>query len=198
MEEAGFEIEAIFGKRGLVLIRKGDVDLDILCDADSPMDIVSIEGQNELAVQGYRHVDMLLDASISVTVGPDFHASFDPPVTLRIPTLPAYALGKVLSARGRTVSRRRVKDLVYVYEVLRQPGSRTALIERLPGHAESYPVPTRAAAEALSEVLAQKTVLRNAAEQLRESGRMAGKEDALASLRTHLRRLGDELTRIIE
>lgn len=114
VKEAGFEIEQIAADSGLVLIRKGDVDLDILCDAESPSEIIPIEGQGGLSVQGYPYLNMLLDASRSVTVGPDLHQSLDPPVTVRIPTLPAYALGKILSAQGRRISRRRTKDGVSV------------------------------------------------------------------------------------
>lgn len=52
VKDAGFEVQRIAGDTGLVLIRREDVDLDILCQADNPSDIVPIEGQEGLAVQG--------------------------------------------------------------------------------------------------------------------------------------------------
>lgn len=193
VEEAGFEVEQIAGDTGLVLIRSGDVDLDILCDAESPSEIIPIEGQVGLSVQGYPYLDMLLDSSHPVTAGAKLHRSFEPPITLRIPTLPAYVLGKVLSAQGRTINRRRIKDLVYLYQTLTQRRLRTALTDGLQEHVREYPAAADAAVDALANLMEQTIVLRGAAEQLYELGTLPPGQEALASLKAQMRRLQTEV-----
>lgn len=193
VEDAGFEIEAV-GKAGLVLIRKNEVDLDILCDAESASDIIRVEGQGELCVQGYPFLDMHLAASRSVTVGTDLHPAFEPPIDLQIPTLPAYVLGKILSASGRSISRRRTKDLVYLYQVTLERPLMDALLADLSDHVRAFPTASRSAVEALTGFLEQTTVLRDVARQIRELG-LLSEPDSVADFTARMDRLRTEIVR---
>lgn len=197
VEEAGFEIEQLGSETGLLLIRKGAVDLDIFCATETPSDIIPIEGQSGLYVQGYPYLDMMLDSSRRIRLGPDLHPVLDPDITVRIPGLAAYSIGRILSAQGRPVSRRRTKDLVYLCQVMLERRLRDDLLEALPDHVREYPEASTSAVEALSGYLEQTAVLRDVAQQIRELGFLPPEQDTLATLKAQLRRLQAELqTRI--
>lgn len=97
------------------------IDLDIITEARNPCDSVIVDGQAGLAAQGYPGQSLLLAHARWIEVGSDVHASLDPPVRIRIPTVGAYALHKGLVSGTRAVRGKSEKDLVYLYEILRHP-----------------------------------------------------------------------------
>ncbi len=133
----------------------------------------------------------------AVSVGPEVHESLDPPRTIRTPTLPAYTLGKILSARSRATSRRRTKDLVYLYQILTQQSLRETLLAMLPGHLRDYPETAYSASKALSGFVNQTTVRRDVAAQLLELDMVPEGQDPLADFTAHLRRFQHEIDQIL-
>lgn len=129
---AGFEIEQYDDASGILEIYRGDVALDLLTEAESPSKPVAIEGQGGLVVQGYPYQDLLRRNARPILVGPEFHPSLALRREIRVPELPAYVLGKVLSSSTRTSLRKQAKDLVYVLEILRSEILRERLAADFP------------------------------------------------------------------
>lgn len=195
---AGFSVEVIDRGTELVLIRRGSVDLDLLVEAENPREVVHIAGQEPLAVQGYSHLGMLLSSSRAIAVGEEVHRSLDPPLTIRIPTLAAYVIGKVVSAEARTSDRRRAKDLVYLYQVLANATLANRLTVELPGYVGAYPAAARTAAGALGRLLARTPLLRDVSSQLIESGVAADDDEPLPDFLARLRRFAAQLERQLD
>jgi hypothetical protein len=124
VQVAGFELDELDSGSGLKSFwqmgdRHQEVDLDLLTDAPTVREAVPIEGQPNLVVPGYPNQQILLENSRWMEIGPDIHPLLDPPRWIRVPTLPAYALVKVLSSDRRPHPQKRAKDLVYLFEVIR-------------------------------------------------------------------------------
>lgn len=193
IKQAGYDVEPIGGEPSLVFVRKGEIDLDLLCEADDPREIIQIDGQDSLAVQGYPYIGMLLEASRPILLGEGFHESLKPPLLVRIPNLPAYTLGKSLSALNRQRPGRKAKDLVYLYQVMRERALLDQLSAELDGHVARYPEASRAAAEALERLWNQRALMRDAGHQILELGLAPDSADPVIDLRGRMRRLKNEL-----
>jgi hypothetical protein len=192
--EAGFEIDPLSDIPGspIRLIVQGPggtvIDLDIMAEASTPHEAVRIDGQPDLAAQGYPGQQFLLDHAQWVAVGPDVHPLLDPPTRVRIPTVGAYVIHKGLSSATRTRRAKVAKDLVYLYEILRHPTlGHTARAEIRELAAESAELVDQWAAH-LSSVLGNEPTLREMASQLLLAGRTVGSEpDVIARMRAVLR-----------
>jgi hypothetical protein len=92
-----------------------------------------------LVVQGYPGQFILLENARWMEVGREIHASLDPPVSIRVPTLSAYVLVKGLSSETRTNPAGRAKDLVYLLEIVRHPLLGREAIDGMGGLAAWYP-----------------------------------------------------------
>lgn len=101
-------------------------------------------------------------------------------------------LGKILSARGRSISRRRTKDLVYLYQVTLERPLMDALLSDLLDHVRAFPTASRSAVEALTGFLEQTTVLRDVDRQIRELG-LLSEPDSEADFTARMDRLRTEI-----
>ena len=193
--QAGFELDPLSELDGapsrLTVDGPRDtvIDLDILTEGDQPRSAVPIEGQPDLAAQGYPGQTFLQTHTQWVSVGTDIHQSLDPPVRIRIPTVGAYVIHKGLSSSTRAYRGKEAKDLVYLFEILRHPNlGQSARAEIRDLHDED---PTLIAAwrDRIEEVLTNSAVLREMAAQLLLAGRFTGADDdAIARIRAVLRR----------
>jgi hypothetical protein len=187
---AGFDVETLDEATGLVTIYAGVIDLDLLTDAEEPRMPVVIEGQEGLVVQGYPHQYLLRRSSQTLLLGPELHPLLDPPVTIRVPTLGAYVLGKALSAGTRPYPSKQAKDLVYVFEILRQPGLGQKVFEELPTLESTYPDESMLAVRRLGHLIEDRHVMDEVATQLLESFRILGsQEEVVATVKGRLRSL---------
>lgn len=165
------------------------VDLDILTEAADPRRPVRIEGQPELAAQGYPDQRILLENARSIEIGEDIHPLLSPPRRIRIPTLSAYVLQKAIASTTRTIPAKKVKDLVYLYEVLRHPRLGQDARAGMPALAVRYPESYAQWRARLDEVAVSDVLRRDMARQLLVAGRAAGSEgDVMASIAAQLRR----------
>jgi len=154
ISRAGFEIQPIDGAGEVLEIFRDDVDLDLLAEAAGPLESVSIEGQPELTVFGYPHQNFLQENVRWMEVGPDIDPLMDPPVSILVPELAAYAIGKLLSSARRTNGDKKAKDLVYLDGLLAREPLRTSIEESMPNLLERYPAEGRLARAYLESVIA--------------------------------------------
>ena len=195
-ERAGFEVEALGEAAGEpVLIRQTGptrdsiIDLDLLTEAPDARRTVVIDGQPDLAVQGYPGQDLLLRNARWMEVGPDIHPLLDPPRRIRVPTISAYVLQKAVSSTSRTRLEKQAKDLVYVFEILRHPALGADAMAGMAALAAAYPAEYRRGREGVERLLSNRFVLREAASQLILSNRAQGGETQVeAAIAARLRR----------
>jgi hypothetical protein len=86
-------------------------------------------------------------------------------IEIRVPTLSAYALGKVLSSSARARETKQAKDLVYLEQLLVRRSLREELDGALPALLARYPEESQVAEEYLRGVLASGQLLREVARQ---------------------------------
>lgn len=143
-ESVGFDCERLESDQsGLVrLTRRIDgsviVDLDIITEATTPRDVVPIEGQSGLVVQGYPSQELLLNNTVWIEVGAEVHPSLETPVWLRVPTHAAYVLQKGISAQTRLSPTKCAKDLMYLYEIATHPRLGPRVMAGMPALRDAY------------------------------------------------------------
>jgi hypothetical protein len=196
VQNAGFEIDELDSEAGAVRLSQlgegGEViDLDLLTDAHDPRVLVQIEGQPGLCVAGYPDQHVLLESARWIEVGPDIHSLLDPPLRIRVPTLGAYVLVKALSSRRRPGERKRAKDLVYLFEIVRDGAMREQVIAEMPGLALRYPAEYAAWRAILAAAAGDGALLERVAEQLLEQVRAIGSPAQVA------RHVGAYLRRVL-
>lgn len=157
------------------------IELDLLTDAESPTELVRIAGQPDLTLQGYPGQSLLQDNTTELQVGPEVHPSLTPPVAVRVPTLPAYVLHKGLSALERRFDEKRAKDVVYLFEIVRHPRLGAAAQAGMPALRERYPEHFARWQHYLDGLTARDPTVRDAVDQLLESGRAVGSREAVAA-----------------
>jgi hypothetical protein len=141
---AGYEVREVTDGSGIVEIfqpgpGQSVIELDLLTEAPDPRQDIVIEGQPALKVHGYPGQHILLDNARWMAVGADIHESLEPPLQIRVPRLPAYALGKGLSSRTRTHLTKQAKDLVYLFEIARHPDLGRQVVDGMGELADKYP-----------------------------------------------------------
>lgn len=176
---AGFELDELDSDSGLksfwqVGERQQEIDLDLLTDAPSVREVVPIEGQPDLVVPGYPNQQILLENSRWMEVGPDIHPLLDPPRRIRVPIVPAYVLVKGLSSNRRPSPQKRAKDLVYLFEIVRDRSMGEQVIEGMGALAAKYPDEYRSWRGILERVVADRAALDNVAIQLLDGARAIG------------------------
>lgn len=166
------------------------IDLDLLTEASDPLELIAIEGQPTLSVQGYPGQRILLENAEWKALGPEFHERLDPPVRVRVPTLAAYVLQKGLTAMQRSDPQRRAKDVIYLYEIVRHSRLGTLVHDGLPELATRYPSEYALWRRNLELVVASAAIRRDAADQLLSAGRSTEPLDTVAAgIAARLRRL---------
>jgi hypothetical protein len=115
------------------------VDLDLLTESPTPRSEVPIEGQPDLRVQGYPGQRMLQEQSVWTEVGTEIHALLDPSRRIRVPALGAYVVQKGVASTRRAIPAKAVKDLVYIYEIVREPALGPVAVEGIRGLQALYP-----------------------------------------------------------
>lgn len=114
----------------------------------------------------------------------------NPPLRIRVPTLPAYLLAKGLSSRTRTRLPKRAKDLVYLIEIVRHPVLGRAAVDGMRAMASSYPEEYARWRGYLAETLGNVPLLTEIAEQLILGHRSIGERAAVVkTIAARLRRL---------
>lgn len=170
---------------------RGDsvIDLDLFTEARTPLQLVVIEGQPALSVQGYPGQRILLENAEWKTLGPTFHPLLEPPVALRVPTVAAYVLQKGLAAMQRSDTQRRAKDVVYLYEIVRHPTLGASARDGMPELAARYPEEYGTWRQHMELFATSSTIRRDAVEELLIAGRSTDAPDILgAKLAAHIRR----------
>jgi hypothetical protein len=192
---AGFQIQEIGEASGIVEIfqpgpAESIIELDLLTEAPSPHQNIPIEGQPNLIVHGYPGQHILLENARWIDVGAEVHESLDPPVRIRVPTHPAYILGKGLSSQTRSRLEKRAKDLVYLLEIVRHPVLGQLSVEGLSVLSTRYPAEYRRWRQYLNEAARDRGLLTEVVDQLLAGYRVIGSGDEVARLvTTRLRRL---------
>ena len=80
-----------------------------------------------------------ISASSSTTPGgPEIHATLDPPLKIRVPTLGAYVLVKALSSARRISLRKRAKDFVYLFAIIRDREMRREVLHEMPSRPDCF------------------------------------------------------------
>lgn len=195
VSRAGYEIQEVLGGNGtLEIFQPGPgqsvIELDILTESANPKDDIVIEGQPNLKVQGYPGQHVLLDNARWMEVGAEIHALLDPPVRIRVPTLPAYLLAKGLSSRTRTRLPKQAKDLVYLIEIVRHPVLGRTALAGMGEMATGYPKEYTGWRGYLAETLGNAPLLSEIAEQLILGHRAIGERAAVVkTIAARLRRL---------
>ena len=179
MQVAGFELDELDSESGLKSFwqlgeRDQYIDLDLLTDALAIREVVPIEGQPDLVVPGYPNQQILLENSRWMEVGPAIHPLLDPPCRIRVPTLPAYVLVKALSSDRRPGLQKRAKDLVDLYEIVRDSSMGPQVLEGMVELAARYPDEYRNWREILERVGGDREVLEEIAMQLTSGARAIG------------------------
>lgn len=122
------------------------------------------------------------------------HDSLTTPVEILVPTLPAYAIGKLLSSAHRHVRAKQAKDLVYVTELTAREQLATLILEGIPQVIASHPDEGRRARQWLSAAIHDRRLIEDAASQVVESSGF-GVDDhrpVRAEVVARLRRLSEE------
>lgn len=181
ISEAGFERDPISDIDGAtILLRQiagtAVVDLDLLTEIAPPGTPVRIEGQEGLLVSGYPGQAILLENTQWMEIGVALHATLDPPVRIRVPTLPAYVFHKGLSSSQRLHDHKRAKDLVYMAEILRHPLLGSIAYAGLRGMALQYPAHYADWERHMARVISNDMLLRRVADQLLSANRAIGTE----------------------
>ncbi|HLL81747.1 MAG TPA: hypothetical protein VK420_03810 [Longimicrobium sp.] len=136
---AGFSADDLDRAQGTVSLSQGCeggsiIDLDLLTEAPNPTIPVRIHGQPGLVVPGIP-----ISASSSTTPGgPEIHATLDPPLKIRVPTLGAYVLVKALSSARRISLRKRAKDFVYLFAIIRDREMRREVLHEMPSRPDCF------------------------------------------------------------
>lgn len=179
-QQAGFELNRLDVETGVlelwqrVGVAGAVIDLDLLTDAPDPQVPVSVAGQAGLVVHGYPDQHVLLENARWMEVGPEIHDSLDPPIRIRVPTLAAYVLGKGLSSARRPGVRKKAKDLVYLFEIIRDGEMRRLVVEGMPGLAARAPAEYEAWRTILERAAEDRVLMSAVAEQLEEQSRIPG------------------------
>ena len=195
VEAAGYTVQSLANESGLFEIFHtgpglAEIDLDLFTSAASPREVVWIEGQSGLAVQGFPDQRILLENTRWMEVGTRIHPLLHPPRRIRVPTLPAYILVKGLSSSTRRSPGKQAKDLVYLMEIARHPRLGANTLREMPEIAARYPDEYRAWRAHLHRASGDVLLLGEVADQLLEAGRsLAPREDGVRSAVAHLRRL---------
>jgi hypothetical protein len=185
VQVAGFELDELDSASGLKSFwQPGDrqqvIDLDLLTEASSIREAVVIEGQPDLVVPGYPNQRILLENARWIEVGSDVHPILDPPCRIRVPTLPAYALVKVLSSDRRPSLGKRAKDLVYLFEIVRDRSMGEQVLAGLGALCVQYPDEFRCWRKILHRVSDDPAVLDGIAVQLSVGSRAFGTSREIA------------------
>jgi hypothetical protein len=193
----GFDAMTYVEGGPLSVWRQGDdgvlIDLDLLTEATSPDEVITIDGQPDLVVQGYPGQRMLLDNAEWMEVGAALDPSLVPSVRIRVPTLPVYVLHKGLASMQRAFPEKRAKDLVYLYEIVRHPVLGPRARDGLEELRRRYPSEFEVWRIYLAGVCGHEALLRDVVAQLIASGWRGGPSAARASIVAWLRRiLGDD------
>lgn len=192
---AGYEVQEMPGGVGTrEIFQPGPgqsvIELDLLTEAFDPQQEVAIEGQRDLRVYGYPGQHILLDNARWALVGPEIHPLLDPPLSIRVPTLPAYLLAKGLSSRTRTKLPKQAKDLVYLIEIARHPVLGPEAVQGLSELAPRYPEEFALWRSHLTTTLQNARLLSEVAEQLVAGFRSIGEPAEVAKVvAARLRRL---------
>lgn len=192
---AGYEVQEVLDGAGLVEIfqpgpGEGLIELDLLTEAPNASQDVSIDGQPGLKLHGYPGQHILLDNARWMEVGSEIHETLSPPLRIRVPSLPAYVLGKGLSSQTRTRMSKQAKDLVYLLEIARHPVLGRSSVLGMGGMASKYPKEYARWRGYLAEVIRDVRLLNEVAEQLLLGTRALGShEEVTRSVVARLRRL---------
>lgn len=155
------------------------VPIDFLTEGVPPKP-VAIVGQPGLLAQGYAGQNVLLHNTRPMTVGSDIHALLDPPRTIKVPTIGAYVLQKGIASNTRVNDRKRAKDIVYIFEIIRHRRLGSEALAQLPRLREKYPHEHTLCMQALDGVLNASSVLGDICEELLISGRAHGEPREVA------------------
>jgi hypothetical protein len=190
---AGFDVDTERDDAPVRVVQYGPdgepIDLDIITEHPNPREAVPIEGQPDLLAQGYPGQRVLLENARLMLVGPDIHPSLEPPHQIRVPTLGAYVLQKVVSSTTRGMRAKAVKDLVYVHEILRHPRLGMQARAELPALFARYLEMEGLWKERAEEVVRRVALRRDMGEQLLLAGRAFGQvEEVMAQIAAQFRR----------
>lgn len=190
LRDAGFRVETFDDHSGYE-VSKDSIEVDLLAEGTTSGDPVKIEGQPDLRVFGYPHQTLLRTNARTIWVGPDVHESLTKPVGIRVPTLPAYTLGKLLSSAARRHPEKQAKDLAYVTELMARDSLATTILEGLPHMFRAYPEQGRSAKRWLEAALGDQNMMGRVADQLIESSGFDVRDDTpvRAQVLARLRRL---------
>jgi hypothetical protein len=194
---AGFSAEEWPEGSGLLEIRRGTVHLELLTEARNPREMIQIQGQPTLRVQGYPYQDLLRAHARWMPVGTEVHDSLQPSVQILVPSVPAYVVGKVLSSITRTDTRKQAKDVVYVLDLIRRPNFVAMLQEGIPTILAQHPTEAEHGREHIAGILAKSSLQREIVRQrIAASGYEIEDEEALrADVRATLTRFLREFWR---
>ena len=190
LRDAGFRVEAFDDQSGYE-VSKDSIEIDLLAEGSAPGAPVRIEGQPDLRVFGYPNQTLLRTNHRTLWVGAEVDALLETPVGIRVPTLPAYTLGKLLSSGQRTNPGKQAKDLAYVSELMAREELATIIIEGLPNLIAAYPEQGRSARTWLTSALDDRRLIERVADQVIESSGFDVRDDTpvRAQILARLRRL---------
>jgi hypothetical protein len=139
------------------------VDLDLLAESPVPRTAVPIAGQPDLIAQGYPGQRLLQENVQWMEVGPPL---LDPARRIRVPTLGAYVLHKGVASTTRAIPAKAIKDLVYVYEIVRDPVLSRLAVDGVRSLAFPYPEEYAIWRARFLGVVRERVVRRAVAEQI--------------------------------
>jgi hypothetical protein len=142
------------------------VDLDLLTDAPAPRTGVPIDGQPDLLAQGYPGQLLLQENVQWIDVGVAVHPMLDPPRRIRVPTLGAYVLQKGVASATRQVGSKAAKDLVYVYEIVRDAELGARAVDGIRVLSKRYPSEYARWRRQLGNAAGQERLCHSMAEQI--------------------------------
>lgn len=165
------------------------IDLDLLTEAPIPQTAVPIVGQTGLLAQGYPGQRLLQEESMWMKVGSTVHPLLDPPRSIRVPMLGAYVLHKGVASTRRAVVEKATKDLVYIYEIAKDPVLRSVATGGVQALKSRYPSEFEIWHSRLTAATAQPALRRGVAGQIAATGTVEGSDVVEARVTAQFQRL---------
>ncbi len=195
--EAGFDAYSYVHGDSIKLYRPGAGDarisVDLMTDAPS-REIVAIDGQPDLLVDGYAGQRLLLENARWMEVGSAVHPSLSPSVRIRVPTLSAYVLQKGLASDGRKFFDKKAKDIVYIFQIIRHDALGPSAAAGMPALVTRYPQEWARWSTYIEALLTNQSLLRMIALQLIAAHGVRGTQDeVMATVVARLRRFISEV-----
>lgn len=197
---AGFEHYSHVDGASVTVYRRGEadasIDVDLMTEASSH-EIVPIDGQPNLLVDGYAGQQVLLENSRWMEVGTAVHPSLKTPARIRVPTLSAYVLQKGLASETRRFPDKSAKDIVYIFEIVRHETLGREARAGMPALAARYPAEWARWLTYIDALVTNRALLRLIATQLIEARRLTGSIDVvIATVVARLRRFASEAAEV--